>query len=223
MGCDRDQHCDVAEPNFVGNHGSACGFQQFKYKFAGIADRTPNYLTDEEAKLLRDYVEGKASDPSPVLTAKLAEYGYLCKTAKGYEPTVLVLSLGEIRERVKSFDKDALAKLEACAETAAEKLKDLYRALEEIILRDLPKRFLEDEYQRRLVISNCYHMRGYVMAEDKFYKNYSNRKLRRIQPIRRIRCGFDLYRDATERNVCADKGRLSRHLLHRWKQNCRRE
>ncbi len=159
------QHCDVAEPNFVGNHGSDCGFQQFKYMFAGIADRTPNYLTDEEAKLLRDYAEGKASDKSSVLTAKLAEYGYLSNTAKGYEPTVLVLHLGEIRERVKSFDKDVLAKLEACAETAAEKLKDLYRALEEIILRDLPNLFLEDEYQRRLVISNCYHMRGYVMAE----------------------------------------------------------
>ena len=159
------QHCQVKEPNFVGNHGSNYGFQHFRYEFDGISARTPDYLSDEEAKVLYDFVSGNTIEGNFEIIEKLSDYGYLRKVEKTYEPTIITLNMDEIRDTVKSMDASVLSELTILADHAGKLMKDLYDEIFKTVCADLPKVFLDDEYQCGLAVSGCYFCRGYVMAE----------------------------------------------------------
>lgn len=159
------QCCGVTEPNFVGNHGSGSGFQQFRYEFDGIADRTPPFLTEEEARVLRSYVTKTESQTERETASRLYTYGYLNKDGDSYTPNILVFSTDEIKERIRSFDSDTIKTLTALAEDAACQMETLYHTVADSIRSDLPELFREDDYQCGLAIDNCCFARGYIMAE----------------------------------------------------------
>lgn len=159
------QSCDAKEPDFVGNHGSKCGFQQFKYEFDGIADRTPPYLTDAEAETLYHFAVGNATADDAVNAEALAAYGYLRQDGETYVPDVLVLRAAEIKQAFGKLDAATAAEISELAEDARKQLKALYDEIAETVKADLPALFAKDAYQCSLAIANMYHARGYVMAE----------------------------------------------------------
>jgi len=155
----------MREPNFVGNHGSKYGFQQFKYEFDGIADRTPHYLTDDKAKVLHDFALGKTDDAPADIVEALVRYGYLSRYDGVLRPEILVLKLTEIKDRAKALDDKSAEPVVAAVDRVKEFTQALYLKIENIIKADLPKVFSRDAYQVRFVTEDCYHARGYVMAE----------------------------------------------------------
>ena len=155
----------VSEPNFVGNHGGYYGFQQFKYEFDGISDRTPPYLTEAESKILYDLVKGNAVEENDEITEKLLEYGYLKVNGSAYIPDVVTIRIDEVRNAIRNMDESVKAELSVLAERAKTLLKNLYDEVYGIVCADLPPVFLNDVYQCRMAVSNCYFCRGYVMAE----------------------------------------------------------
>lgn len=159
------QKTDVTEPCFVGNHGSNSGFQQFRYEFDGIADRTPLYLSDEESDALRNFALGNAKENNPETVEALKKCGYLRKSGDTYIPDVLVLNINEIKQAAEKLDGAASSELSQMAENARTLLKNLYDKITKAVSADLPAIFSNDVHQCRLAISNIYHARGYVMAE----------------------------------------------------------
>jgi len=155
----------VTEPNFVGNHGGYYGFQQFKYEFDGISDRTPPYLTEEESKVLYDFVMGNTVEENDEIVEKLLGCGYLKGNGNAYIPDVVTIRMDDVRNAVRSMDERVMSELSVLAERAKALLKSLYDEVYGIICADLPPVFLNDVYQCRMAVSNCYFCRGYVMAE----------------------------------------------------------
>ena len=155
----------VSEPNFVGNHCGYYGFQQFKYEFDGISDRTPPYLTEEESKVLYDFVMGNTMEKNGETVEKLIGYGYLKENGNVYIPDVVTIKMDEVRNAIRCMDEPVMSELSVLAERAKALLKSLYDEVYAIICADLPPVFLNDVYQCRMAVSNCYFCRGYVMAE----------------------------------------------------------
>lgn len=155
----------VREPNFVGNHGNGYNFQQFKYEFDGIAQRTPNHLSDEECQVLRDCVSGQVDTQKTSILNELAKYGYLRSEGESYLPTIIVLRPNEALRVAEEFDEATRRELSALADQAADLFARLRSQIADAILADLPPRFAEDSHQLSTVIEHCYHARGYVMAE----------------------------------------------------------
>ncbi len=155
----------VSEPNFVGNHCGYYGFQQFKYEFDGISDRTPPYLTEEESKILYDFVMGNTAEENGEIVEKLIGYGYLRKSGSTYIPDVVTIKMDEVRNAIRNMDERVMSELSVLAERAKALLKNLYDEVYGIVCADLPPVFLNDIYQCRMAVSNCYFCRGYVVTE----------------------------------------------------------
>ena len=155
----------VSEPNFVGNHCGYYGFQQFKYEFDGISDRTPPYLTEEESKVLYDFVMGNTVEKNGEIIEKLLGYGYLKESGSTYIPDVVMIKMDEVRNAIRCMDEPVMSELSVLAEHTKALLKNLYDEVYGIVCADLPHIFLNDIYQCRMAVSNCYFCRGYVMAE----------------------------------------------------------
>ncbi len=155
----------MREPNFVGNHGSKYGFQQFKYEFDGIADRTPYYLTDDEAKVLRDFVLEKTDDAPTDVVDALVRYGYLSWQDGALRPEILVLNLAEIKDCAKALDAKSAEPVAAAVDRVKELTQALYLKIENIVKADLPEAHRREEFKVRLAIEDRYHARGYVIAD----------------------------------------------------------
>ncbi|MBR6679966.1 MAG: sigma-70 family RNA polymerase sigma factor [Clostridia bacterium] len=155
----------VSEPNFVGNHCGYYGFQQFKYEFDGISDRTPPYLTEEESKVLYEFVMENTVEENGKIVKKLLEYGYLKENENAYIPDVVTIKTDDVRKAIRNMDERVISELSALAERAKAMLKNLYDEVYGIVCADLPPVFLNDVYQCRMAVSNCYFCRGYVMSE----------------------------------------------------------
>ncbi|MGN1345755.1 MAG: RNA polymerase sigma factor [Eubacteriales bacterium] len=160
--------CGMTQPPFVGNYvrrGAKYFFQQFRYEFDGIADRTPSSLTEEEVRVLYDSVAGGVGEEDAATAEKLAEYGYLRKAGDACEPAILVMNSGEIKKAVKSMEEKTVSELTALADDARSKLEKLYHTIAETIRSDLPPVFSEDTRQCELAVSSSYYAYSYVMAE----------------------------------------------------------
>jgi len=158
------QESGVTELHFVGNHTSGNGFEQFKYEFDGIADRTPNWITAEESKLLKELVTGGTVENRDI-AEKLAGYGYLLRTGKSYEPAVVVVEWEKIRETVAAMEDNVTAELAVLAEKARTLLKELYNEIRNAVCADLPAIFAEDAFYTLIAVESCYFTRSYVIAD----------------------------------------------------------
>lgn len=165
------QHCPVAKPTpFVSNNGHAgsnYSFHQFRYELNGDADSVPDFLTDEEVRILHGYATGKIDEQNTVMASELEEKGYLRKNGETYEPTIPVLKIDEIRNVMKSMNEETVSELTALADHAKKQLEDLYHIISETIRSDLPAAFSEDIFRcdRDYAISLNYLAREYVIAE----------------------------------------------------------
>ena len=164
------QYCPVTKPTpFVsndGHSGSHYSFLQFRYEF-DAADSVPDFLTEEQTRILHGYATGEIDEQNTAIASELAEKGYLRKIGETYEPTIPVMKIVEIRNAVKSLNAEAVSELTALADHAKKLLEDLYHTISETIQSDLPAAFSEDAFRcdRDYAISINYLAREYVIAE----------------------------------------------------------
>lgn len=164
------QHCHVSKPTpFVSNNGhsgSNYSFHQFRYEFDD-ADSAPDFLTEEETRILHGYTTGKIDEQNTAMASELVEKGYLRKIGETYELTIPVLKIDEIRSAVKSLNAETASELAALADHAKKQLEDLYHTISETVRSDLPAAFSEDAFRcdRDFAISLNYLAREYVLSE----------------------------------------------------------
>ena len=164
------QHCPVKKPTpFVSNNGhsgSNYSFLQFRYEFDDT-DSVPDFLTEEETRILHGYTTGKIEEQNTSMASELEEKGYLRKIGETYEPTIPVLKIDEIRSVVKSMNSETVSELTTLAVHAKKQLEDLYHTISETVRSDLPAAFSEDAFRcdRDYAISHNYLAREYVISE----------------------------------------------------------
>ena len=164
------QHCHVTKPPFVSNNGHSGSnyfFHQFRYEFDSDADGVPDFLTEEETRILHGFATGGIDEQNTAMASELEEKGYLRKNGETYEPTIPVLIIDEIKNAVKSLDAETVSELTALADHAKKQLEDLYHTISETVRSDLPSVFSEDAFRCDCdyAISLNYLAREYVIAE----------------------------------------------------------
>lgn len=165
------QHCPVTKPSpFVGNNGHSgenYSFHQFRFEFDDAADSTPDFLTEEETRVLYAYTTGEGNEKNTTIVSELAEKGFLRQNGETYDLTIPVLNIDEIRNAMKSMNTETVSELAALADHAKKQLEDLYHNISEIIRSDLPSVFSEDAFRcdREHAVSLNYLTREYVISE----------------------------------------------------------
>ena len=133
-------------PKIVGCHHQHNGFICYRYAYAGIWGKTPDFLNRDETATLRSVVEGEGvSDES--VAERLISYGYLRKEADGYVPTIAVFREAEAKKLVKygnrrkkqseSFWEHAKARGELNHKVLS-LMTDMNDAVRETVRKDLP-------------------------------------------------------------------------------------
>jgi len=158
------QHCDLKKAYAVGKHGGPYGFWQFKYLFSSIADRTPPFLTEKEAKTLRNIALGEVT-PAADTADVLAEYGYIQKQEDKYVPNFLVLDLEKIKNTAETFDAESFSDLQASAAFIRNEMRKLYERIAETVRKDIPRSYLKNSHPYLLAVSSFYCTRRYVMEQ----------------------------------------------------------
>ena len=140
---------------FVGLHGSSdtevC-FQQYKFYYEYIMDRTPEYLDGKPADALGEVVRAEATGTpctaDPTYLEQLAEIGYLRSTEEGYKSAVLHFDMADRAAAFAPAERDELRGLVA-------RVRELILGLSEyakgILTADLPAHLREDEHILALV------------------------------------------------------------------------
>lgn len=140
---------------FVGLHGSSdtevC-FQQYKFYYEYIMDRTPEYLDGKPADALGEVVRAEATGTpctaDPTYLEQLAEIGYLRSTEEGYKSAVLHFDMADRTAAFTPAERDELRGLVA-------RVRELILGLSEyakgILTADLPAHLREDEHILALV------------------------------------------------------------------------
>ena len=140
---------------FVGLHGSSdtevC-FQQYKFYYEYIMDRTPEYLEGHLADLLGDVIRceaaGEAYAYNPAMLEQLAEIGYLCRTEKGYTSAILHF---DMVDRTAAFTPAERDELHGLVARVREIILGLSEYAKGILTADLPAHLREDEHILALV------------------------------------------------------------------------
>lgn len=140
---------------FVGLHGASdtevC-FQQYKFYYEYIMDRTPEYLDGKPADALGEVVRAEATGTpctaDPTYLEQLAEIGYLRSTEEGYKSAVLHFDMADRTAAFAPAERDELRGLVA-------RVRELILGLSEyakgILTADLPAHLREDEHILALV------------------------------------------------------------------------
>lgn len=160
-------------PDVVGYHCQSNGFVHYRFGYAGISDRTPANLSEEETHELLLMVEGKQPENLEV-AERLSEYGYACKSKGKYIPCVSVIrqSVFDKFLRVckrKNLNRDFNARTERRKElhgTLNEYLDGINRTVREILNDDLPECIRKDPtVTDALIESICTtsHTLGYIV------------------------------------------------------------
>ncbi|MBQ9150686.1 MAG: sigma-70 family RNA polymerase sigma factor [Clostridia bacterium] len=135
---------------FVGQHGSPSEnvlFQQYKFYYNHICDRTPEFLDDRLADLLGDVVRceavGEAYAYDPASLDELVRIGYLRRTEDGYKPAVLLFDKADRTTVFTPAEKEELHGLVARIREIILGAKEYARG---ILTADLPARMREDKH-----------------------------------------------------------------------------
>lgn len=140
---------------FVGLHGASdtevC-FQQYKFYYEYIMDRTPEFLDGKPADALGEVVRAEATGTpctaDPACLKELAEIGYLRSTEKGYKSAVLHFDMADRAAAFAPAERDELHGLVA-------RVREIILGLSEyakgILTADLPAHLREDEHILALV------------------------------------------------------------------------
>ena len=125
---------DIYMPAFVGQHGNMNIFSQYKYNFHRICDRTPSFLEDSEAALLRKLALGEAIDEECDDAKNLVKYGYA-----RIENGKMTANIAVFEKDIKITNAEALAKIRALIGRAEELLSASAAEAKKVLLRDIPE------------------------------------------------------------------------------------
>ena len=136
---------------FIGLHGNLSrnenepyvNFCQYKYAMDDIRNKTPEYISKEEAYALKLIHEGKIDEVKPYIVENLVKYGYLKKSDIGYELQILVLE--DLDSVIKGFSEADQKIVNDMIEDITAYFKIAYDFGNEIVKKDLPKAIRDNE------------------------------------------------------------------------------
>ena len=159
------------EPAFVGLHGCATspaegnlaeiGFQQFKFQYQRISDKTPVSMPYSYAQVLVAIAKGETDKLDESVIAYLEKYGYIKKDGESYIPTFLVM----FKSKNKAMPSKDLEALETLRSVATKIAMRHYLFCREQIYKEIPVFLKEDEYQIDHACANVFNLRGAVLEE----------------------------------------------------------
>jgi hypothetical protein len=140
---------------FVGLHGASdtevC-FQQYKFYYEYIMDRTPEFLDGKPADALGEVVRAEATGTpctaDPTYLEQLAEIGYLRRTEEGYQSAVLHF---DMNDRTAAFTPAEREELHGLVARVREIILGLSEYAKGILTADLPAHLREDGHILALV------------------------------------------------------------------------
>ncbi|MBQ8403339.1 MAG: sigma-70 family RNA polymerase sigma factor [Clostridia bacterium] len=151
---------DISVPAFVGQHGNKGNFSQYKYNFHRICDRTPSFLEDSEAELLRKLALGETIDEECEDAKKLVKYGYAR------------IENGKMTANIAVFEKDititnaaALAEIRALIGKAEALLSASAAEAKKILLRDIPESLTGNAAAIDIMHKSLMIEKGYIIEK----------------------------------------------------------
>ena len=159
------------EPAFVGLHGcvtspaerdlTEIGFQQFKFMYKRIADKTPASMPYAYAQALVSIAKGETDKLDESIIAYLEKHGYIKKDGECYKPTFLVM----FKSKNNAMPPKELEALENLRSVATEIAMRHYLFCREQIHKEIPAFLKEDEYQIDHACANIFELRGAILEE----------------------------------------------------------
>ena len=159
------------EPAFVGLHGcvtspaerdlTEIGFQQFKFMYKRIADKTPASMPYAYAQALVSIAKGETDKLDESVIAYLEKHGYIKKDGECYKPTFLVM----FKSKNNAMPPKELEALENLRSVATEIAMRHYLFCREQIHKEIPAFLKEDEYQIDHACANIFELRGAILEE----------------------------------------------------------
>ncbi len=141
----------VEDLPYIGLHGN-CGynknepsadFGQYKYLFDNIMEKTPDYISQEEAYSLYLIHEGKIDEVKPYIIENLINYGYLKKSNNGYILQIVVLR--KIDSIIRAYSDIDQKIINDMITDITAYFKIPYDFSNEIIGKDIPKSYCDNE------------------------------------------------------------------------------
>ncbi len=140
---------------FVGLHGAPDTevlFQQYKFYYKNIMERTPEYLDGHQADALGEVIRAEATGTpctaDPACLKKLAEIGYLRPTEEGYQSAVLHFDMAD---RTAAFTPAEREELRGLVARVREIILGLSEYAKGILTADLPAHLRGDKHILALV------------------------------------------------------------------------
>ena len=159
------------KPAFVGLHGCVAspaernlaeiGFQQFKFQYQRIADKTPAMMPYVYAQALVAIAKGETDELDESVIAYLEEHGYIKKDGECYKPTFLVM----FKSKGKAMPPKELEALENLRSVASKIAMKHYIFCREQIYKEIPSFLKDDEYQIDHACANVFDLRGAILEE----------------------------------------------------------
>ncbi len=163
------QEADIADPPFVGQHGSPGGndaesvnFQEFKYSYQNIGGKTPCYLEKDAVSALHAVCLGATEVCYEKQLQMLAEYGYVHKTENGYVPAVVVFSGYSTDQYWQAFSEAEKAAVIQAVVRIRTLIETCYQEIRTITVADLPAVYKNDQKMCDFICRNNGGMRDYV-------------------------------------------------------------
>lgn len=175
-------------PEFVGLHGcvnspaernlAKIDFQQFKFQYQKIEDKTPVSMPYNYARALVSIAKCEDDKLDESVVAYLEKHGYIKKEGKAYSPTFLVM----FKSKNKAMPQKELESLEKLRSVATNIAMQHYIFCREQIHKEIPDFLKDDEYQIDHACANIFDLRGAVLEEALrqgyiFYKEHDERKM----------------------------------------------
>ena len=158
---------------FVGQHGCfstredlpGIEFSQFKFMHGGMHTRTPEYLSHEEGYALKLVAEGKWQECDRSTLEALVGYGYIRAEGEGYLPCVLVFNGRGCGKYWDALSKEAQEEIDKLSKQLKAAFEELTAYSDQVIKKDLPARFREDNNLCALACGNAGFDRSDVLEQ----------------------------------------------------------
>ena len=159
------------KPDFVGLSGCVSNpdekdlpviwFHQYKFKYGGIADRTPQFLNYADGQAMVAIANGNSAEIDKTILKRLESYGHIKSTDEGYVPTIMVM----YRDKSRKMPQDVRQEFEELRCKATEIATRHYLFCREQIYKEIPNFLKEDEFQIDHACATIFAIRGAILEE----------------------------------------------------------